>query len=204
MPAILPGINFLGALPGQTDDSFLGDTDFLRSVYEKGFMLRRINIRAALFPDGIGGLRANWTSVSARNSFRKFKETVRNEFDIMFLRRMLPDYTIIKGIFVETRNGSIRFGRQIGSYPILVGIGNSAEIGSFVDVAITSVSSRSVGGFTVPFPVNRVPYRDLISLPGIGKKRAAAIFRKRPVSRPDLRSIMEGDHPVLDHLDFSS
>lgn len=203
LPAILPGINFLGALPGQSKESHRGDLAFLRDTYEKGHMVRRINIRAALYPDGRGGLRSEWSSTSVRSSFRRFKEEVRNEIDVLFLRRMVPEYSILKGIYVETSLGGVHFGRQIGSYPLLVGIGNSVEIGSFIDAAVTSISSRSVGGFSVPFHINRVPYRDLTSLPGIGKKRAAAIFRRRPVSEEDLRGILEGQHPVMDHVDYT-
>ncbi|MGA1820970.1 MAG: radical SAM protein [Thermoplasmatota archaeon] len=203
MPKILPGINFLGALPGQTERSFAGDTAFLCDIYDRGLMVRRINIRAALYPDSGGRPRPKWENASIRRAFRKFKEEVRNDLDVLFLRRMLPEYSVLKGVFMEASLGNVHFGRQVGSYPILVGIGNSVDMGVFIDAAVTSVSSRSVGGFSVPFPVNRVPYRDLTSLPGVGKKRAAAIFRGRPVSHDDLRAILEDGHPVLHHIDYS-
>jgi radical SAM superfamily enzyme with C-terminal helix-hairpin-helix motif len=110
-------------------------------------------------------------------TFADFKTHVRERIDPLFLERMLPKGSIVKGVLVETREGNVRFGRQIGSYPILVGIRHSVDEGEFLEVAITEHSSRSVTGFKTPFDLRSYSYSDLTAIPGIGRKRAAKLFR---------------------------
>ncbi|MGA1820634.1 MAG: radical SAM protein, partial [Thermoplasmatota archaeon] len=51
LPRLLPGINFLGGLPGQVPESFQCDLELLKRVLDEGLMVRRTNIRGALYPD---------------------------------------------------------------------------------------------------------------------------------------------------------
>ena len=97
------------------------------------------------------------------------------------LERLVPDGTVICGVFMERTRGNTTFGRQAGGYPLLVGLPYPVDIGRRLDVAITSRGSRSVGGVQVPLPVNEASQAALSALPGIGKKRAASIFRARPI-----------------------
>jgi radical SAM superfamily enzyme with C-terminal helix-hairpin-helix motif len=201
MPLLLPGINFLGGLPGQTGESFKGDIRFLKDVLDRGLPLRRINIRAARFDDGKGGTFDMLGDLGLEMAFRAFKEKVRSDLDPAFLGRLLPDGSVLKGVLVEAQLGRVHFGRQIGSYPVLVGIEHSADVGTYLDIAVSEVSSRSVTGFRTPFHLRSAPYRDLQSVPGIGKKRAASIFRDPPTNRQELMSRIEGaPNWVFDHI----
>ena len=49
---LLPGINFLIGLPGETKKTFEKNKDFLKSVVDEGLLLRRINIRQVMIFDG--------------------------------------------------------------------------------------------------------------------------------------------------------
>lgn len=201
MPLLLPGINFLGGLPGQTRESFDGDIKFLKDILDKGLPLRRINIRAARFDDGKGGTLDIMADLGIEVSFRAFKEKVRSELDPVFLGRLLPDGSILKGVLVEAQLGRVHFGRQIGSYPVLVGIEHTAEVGTYQDIAVSKVSSRSITGFRTPFLLRSASYRDLQSVPGIGMKRAASLFRDPPKDRQELMSRLEGaPNWVFDHI----
>ncbi len=201
MPALLPGINFLGGLPGQTRESFEGDIGFLKEVLDRGLSLRRINIRAARFDDGRGGARDMLADLGLGSAFHAFREEVRADLDPAFLGMLLPVGTVLKGVLVEAHVGRVHFGRQIGSYPVLVGMEHSAVTGSFLDVAVTEVSSRSVTGFRTPFNLGSASFSDLRAVPGIGKKRAASIFRDPPKDRQELISRLEGAPKwVLDQI----
>ncbi|MFO8051796.1 MAG: radical SAM protein [Thermoplasmatota archaeon] len=189
MPRLLPGLNFLGGLPGQSEESFDMDIELLGRILDEGLMLRRINIRGALFPDRDGTLKAVHLKGALEKAFRRFKEKVRGDFDPAFLRRMLPVGSILRGVYLEARSGGTYFGRQIGSYPLLVGVPHTVVLGEHIDVCVTDHSSRSITGFGTPFDINKASFSDLQALPGIGKKRAAALFRKMPLKREDIEEI---------------
>ncbi len=54
-------------------------------------------------------------------SFRAFKEFVRTRFDRPMLERVFPIGTVFRDVIIEVP-GPVSFGRQMGSYPILIGI----------------------------------------------------------------------------------
>ena len=101
---------------------------------------------------------------------------------------------------MEMNDGNVTFGRQIGSYPLLVGIPYRVECGKAYDVIITDWGFRSITGLVYPFDINHESMGAISSLPGIGKKRSAAIVRNRPyVSYEDLERAID-DPTVIDGL----
>lgn len=202
MPALLPGLNFLGGLKGQTSESFRHDLELLERIDSEGLMLRRINIRSVMLHHTQGDRRGHAGDASFDREFRRFKREVRERFDTSFSQRMLPFGSTLRGVFVEASQGHYRFGRQIGSYPILVRLDHPWDLGVFTDVCVTSTSSRSVSGFRSPFPLNTAPFSHLSAIPGIGRKRAATLFRHRPVTGDELSGKMGLDPRIIDHLDI--
>jgi len=201
LPRLLPGINFLGGLPSQTVSSFDHDRAFLQEVIKRGLLLRRINIRTALFRRG-GGLRTVWKDGRVKRAYRRFRDHVREVVDREMLSGLLPDGSCLKGVFMEARSGNTTFGRQIGSYPILVGIPYGTDLDEFRDVIITDRGRRSVTGFITPFHVNRASLGELTALPGVGRKRAASIKRASPLDRELLRRIAPETDPYSGSLRF--
>jgi radical SAM superfamily enzyme with C-terminal helix-hairpin-helix motif len=203
MPHLLPGINFLGGLPGQRPESFDHDIKLLDSILKEDLLVRRINIRGALFPDEKGKLGSPFLKGKVHKAFIGFKEKVRREMDPVMLRNMIGDGTVLRGIHIEASSGHVSFGRQIGSYPILVGIEHKVNMNSFIDVVVTEFSSRSITGFETPFHINKMSFRDLQALPGIGKKRAASLFNKMPLKEDIIQDHFH-DHPwVIRHIELS-
>ncbi|HIJ17220.1 MAG TPA: hypothetical protein HA364_05550 [Thermoplasmata archaeon] len=88
-------------------------------------------------------------------------------------------------MYTELREGGRTFGRQTGSYPILVGLPYPFDIGKRIDVAVTIRGPRSVGGVVHPTDANTATLSMLGAIPGIGKKRAMAIVRRRPFRSAD-------------------
>ena len=98
---------------------------------------------------------------------------------------------------MEIHDGNTTFGRQIGSYPLLVGIPYKVDLNEFHDVFVTDWGFRSITGITYPFDINSMPMSSLAALPGIGKKRASKIVMERPLSGfDDLLRVVEDPHVV--------
>ncbi len=62
------------------------------------------------------------------------------------LKRLVPKDTILKNIYTEIYDGKTTFSRQIGTYPLIVGIKERLPLKKFVDVKITGHMLRSVTG----------------------------------------------------------
>lgn len=174
MPRLLPGVNFVAGLDGETKKTFDLNLAFLRRLLEEDLWIRRINIRQ------VRPVRREFEPTGLYREFRRFKETVRTSIDHEMLRRVIPEGTILRGVYLEIRDGHVTYGRQIGTYPILVGLPYDAPLDQFVDVRITAQGQRSVTAVEYPFDVNRASLAAISALPGIGAKRAARILRARP------------------------
>jgi radical SAM superfamily enzyme with C-terminal helix-hairpin-helix motif len=176
MPKLLPGINILCGLEGETKETHELNFKFLKRLLDSGLLLRRINIRQ------VASVRRVFRSKTKHSDFVRFKRKVREEIDFPMLRRLVPGDTVLTEVLVEKRDGNTSFGRQVGSYPLLIGIPYPVEPGTVRDVIITDHGYRSATGIEHPMNVNSASLLALTSIPGIGKKRAARIIRKRPIS----------------------
>ena len=194
MPKLLPGINIVCGLDGETADTYAMDLDILRKIRDEGLMIRRINIRQVL------PVRRPFDVKVDQRRFKKFKEEVREEIDRSMLERMVPYGTILKDVYLELNDGNTTFGRQIGSYPLLIGIPYRLDTEQFVDVFVTEWGFRSITGITYPFDINHMPMSSLEALPGVGKKRASKLVMKRPYkTMEELAEVIE-DRDVMDRL----
>jgi radical SAM superfamily enzyme with C-terminal helix-hairpin-helix motif len=194
MPKLLPGINLIAGLDGETPDTYVRNLEFLRSVLGEGLMLRRINIRQVMPVRRRFGVRID------PSSFRRHKQNVREEIDRRMLERVVPRGTVLRDVYTELADGNITFGRQIGSYPLLIGIPYPVRIGEFRDVTVTDWGFRSVTAVEYPFRINEASMTAISSLPGIGKKRSASIVRYRPYASADELGKVIDDAGVLDTL----
>jgi len=195
MPKILPGLNFLAGLKGETSESYSKNLDFLKELLKDDLLLRRINIRQVISSDGT-------FNVKHKNDFKKFKKRVREEIDRPLLKKMLPKGTVLKDVYMEKKEGKTTFGRQIGTYPLLVGIEYPLNLGEYYDIMITDYGYRSVTGIHHPFVLNKASFKQLKSVPGIGRKRAATIFRKQPKTKSKLKDIIDNERESEKILKF--
>ncbi len=176
LPRLLPGLNFVTGLTAETRKTFDLNLAFLKRLLEEDLWVRRINIRQ------VRPVRQEFEPTGLHAEFRRFKEAVRTRVDREMLRRVVPEGTVLRDVFLEMHGGHVTYGRQIGTYPVLVGLPYDLDAGRFVDVKITSQGERSVTGVEFPLDVNRASLRALEALPGVGSKRAARIVRRRPFS----------------------
>ena len=181
LPELLPGVNFVVGLIGETKETYTLNYEFLKDVLDKGLMLRRINIRQVLvFPFTRMWKVGNRIILRHKRYFHAFKKKVREYIDKPMLKRVVPRYTILRDLYTETYKGDYTLARQVGTYPILVYIPYRVPLYRFMDVMVIDHGYRSVTGIPSPLNINAVPRRALEKIPGLGKSSIAKILSKRP------------------------
>ena len=202
VPELLPGLNFVCGLAGETETTYALNEQFLERVLKAGLSVRRVNIRQVMPFPGTPAYTDNTIGKHERR-FRQFKEFVRNRIDLVMLQRVFPAGTVLHDVILE-ESGDLSFGRQMGSYPILVGIPLCLPVRTVTDAVVVDWGMRSVTALPVPVRVNELPPAALRWLPGVGKKKVAAVIAKRPFR--DLASYRKvaGSSSIDNHLVFDA
>ena len=181
LPKLLPGINLVHGLTGEREETFEHNKRFLQNVYDEGLMLRRINIRQVM---AFAGTEMNDTGADVardhKKQFKQYKREVREEIDQPMLRRVAPRGTVLPDVHLEYHEGGKTFGRQLGTYPLLVAIPGKRELGTTLDVALVDHGYRSVTGVPHPLDLNAASMDELTALPGVGQSTAGDIVVDRP------------------------
>lgn len=182
LPSLLPGLNFIMGLKGESRETWRINREFLENVESNGYLLRRINIRE------LQEIRCKAYRKYIKEA-KKFKWWVRNHYDKKMLKKVCPRGTVLRNLYVEYYHGKYTYSRQVGTYPLLTVIPYRVKKGDFFDVKIVAHGGRSVTGIEYPLNLNKASLNALKSIPGIGSKRASEIIRNRPYdSITDLRS----------------
>ena len=182
LPKVLPGLNFLLGLPGETEESYEINSLFLESLIQEHLLVRRINIRKVISFAGspLPEILKRFPLRIKPQKTKHWKEWVRNEIDPILFERFAPLGTVLQGIITEKRLGNCLFGRFLGSYPPLVGIMDECLTeGMKINVAVTDYGKRSLTGVPFPLSLESCSRINLLALPGIGKARAEQILRER-------------------------
>ena len=191
MPKLLPGLNFIAGLNGETSQTYDLNLKLLNELKEQDLMIRRVNIRQV---EGQG-----FQEIDDKD-FQSFKKTVREEFDGPLLQEMLPVGTKLTDVWWESHEGRTRlprhllpefrskevhgkagitFGRQIGAYPILVGMNYLAPLESQSDIIVTGHGARSITGVECGLAMNDITEKQLAAIPGISSKGAWNLVSRR-------------------------
>ena len=178
IPELLPGINFVCGLAGETEQTYALNEQFLVRVRDAGLSVRRVNIRQVMPFEGTPAYTNN-TLGRHEQRFRAFKEFVRTNIDLPMLKRVFPIGTVLRDVRIEV-TGDLSFGRQLGSYPILVGLPLHLQRNTITDAVVVDWGMRSITALPVPVEINTLPASALRWLPGVGKKKVAAVIAKRP------------------------
>jgi radical SAM superfamily enzyme with C-terminal helix-hairpin-helix motif len=207
LPQLLPGVNFVYGLPGETKRTFEINLEFMREVLDRGLMVRRINLRQVMvLPSTRMESVGDYLVKKHKHLFFEHKRRMRDEIDLPMIKRVVPRWTVMREVRTELVEGSTTWARQIGSYPILVGIPKQMPVGVFTDVVVLDHGPRSVSGLTVPVHINSLTMKELRAIPGIGSKRAASLIKKRPFTSPDdlLSSVDDPSliEPLLPLMEF--
>jgi radical SAM superfamily enzyme with C-terminal helix-hairpin-helix motif len=148
MPYLLPGINILFGLIGETKKTFEANYHWLKKILDHNLLIRRINIRQVVpFPGTYLYIEAgNKFLRKNRKHYWKWRNTIRQDIDYPMLKRLLPIGSVMKDVYTEIYDGKTTFGRQLGTYPLIVGIKGRHELNKFVNIKVTNHMLRSVTG----------------------------------------------------------
>ena len=191
LPKLLPGLNFIAGLNGERPETYDMNLNLLRELRSEGLLLRRINIRQV---EGEG------FQEIPQAEFKQFKSAVRESIDTPLLQELFPLGQILRDVHWETHDGRTRlpvhlteehtgtsihgragltFGRQIGAYPILIGVPYHIPLESSSNIMITGHGARSITGVEVGLDIDSVTEKQLEAIPGIGKKAAWNLISAR-------------------------
>lgn len=146
MPLFLPGINLLFGLKGESKTTHEENMFWLKRILDDNLLLRRINIRqVSLFP-------GTPLFEESKNRFLKknkryywgWRNGIREKIDYPMLRRLVPEGAVLKDIRTEIYDGKTTFARQLGTYPLIVGIKHRLPLNTFCNVKVTGHMLRSI------------------------------------------------------------
>jgi len=186
LPKLLPGINLLHGLQEERRATYDHNRAFLQRVYDAGLMLRRINIRQVMAFEGTD-MSDTGAAIAEEHKdlFKSYKQEVRERIDQPMLERVAPAGTVLPDVHLEYHEDGRTFGRQLGTYPLLVGFPEERPLGTTVDAVIVDHGYRSVTAVPYPLDINSASMTELEALPGIGKQRAGDLVVNRPYETPD-------------------
>lgn len=178
IPHLLPGLNFVLGLKGESPKTYELNARFLDDLLKRDLLIRRVNIRQVMPFEGTKAWEENTIGVYD-DLFRKFKAGIRKNFDHPMLMKVFPRGTLLKDVIIE-EEGNVSFGRQMGSYPILVGVPAKIGRSEHIDAVVTDWGQRSITALRSPVRINEIPLSALKQIPGLGKKTAVTVMAKRP------------------------
>jgi len=207
LPELLPGLNFVFGLIGETKDTFRLNFEFLKQILDDDLLVRRINLRQVISLPGTKMYSFGDKNVKKhRGEFQRFKRKVREQVERPLLKRLIPQGTTLRDVYTEIYDGKLTFGRQMGSYPLLIGVPGVFPLEKFLDVNIVDYGYRSATAVPNPLDINSAPRETIEAIPGIGKKRAARVLAHRPFkSKNDLiRSLDDPDigKKLFEYINF--
>jgi radical SAM superfamily enzyme with C-terminal helix-hairpin-helix motif len=181
LPKLLPGINLVHGLAGERPETYEHNKRFLHRVYDEDLLIRRVNIRQVMAFAGTEMAETGAdVAIKHKEQFKPYKQAVREEIDRPMLRRLCPPGTRLPDVHLEYHRNGRTFGRQLGTYPLLVAIPGERPLEETVDIAVTDHGFRSVSGVPYPLDINDASMAELAAIPGLGQKRAGRIVVDRP------------------------
>lgn len=190
LPYLLPGINLLYGLPGETKETYRLNWEFVQGLRHSGLQIRRLQIRQLLPIRG----QKETVRPEHRSLFIKQKKAIREDIDQPLLAEAVPAGTVLRDVWLEKVEPGLTLGRQIATYALLVGVPyelDEGDLDRFTDVLVTDHGPRSVTGVPVPFHVPSAPLKELQALPGIGKNRAGNIKVADPQDAQAFAEVVE-------------
>jgi len=145
-PHFLPGINILFGLNEESKKTHEENMFWLNKIKESNLLLRRINIREVVVFENTLMDKTCKTKYIKKNKkhYWSWRNQIRQEIDIPMLQKTFPKNTILKDLYTEIYDGNTTFARQVGSYPIAVGIKQRLPLKQKINVKIEDYMKRSL------------------------------------------------------------
>ncbi|MBU1112046.1 MAG: radical SAM protein, partial [Nanoarchaeota archaeon] len=140
LPKFLPGINLIFGLIGESKKTNEHNIYWLQKILDEGLLLRRINIReVVVFPGTMLAEEAGDRFLKKNRKFYwKWRNDIRQKIDFPMLKRIAPEGTVMRDLRTEIYDGNTTFCRQLGTYPLVVGVKGRLGLDKFVDIKVKS------------------------------------------------------------------
>ncbi len=151
MPKFLPGINILFGLKGENKETNQRNMAWLNKILAENLLVRRINIRQISIFEGTPLYRECGDKFLRKNKkyYWKWRNEIRQKIDFPVLQKLVPKESILKDARAEIYDGKTTFLRQIGTYPLIIGVKKRLELGNFYNTQVIDHMLRSVVGEVV-------------------------------------------------------
>ena len=142
----LPGINIIFGLCGESKQTQKENMEALQGVVDDGLLLRRINIRqVAVLPNTLLEKKCGDKYLKRNKRYYwKWRNEIRQKIDYPLLKRLVPVGTILKDVYTEMYDGKTTFCRQMGTYPLVIGIKGRLPLNQKISVKVTNHMLRSI------------------------------------------------------------
>jgi radical SAM superfamily enzyme with C-terminal helix-hairpin-helix motif len=148
LPHLLPGINLLYGMPGETRETFRINEEFLNKIMQEGLLVRRVNIRkVSILENTPLCLRSRQVFANLAKHeqlYRVHRVRVMRFFDKEMLKKVVPEGVLLPYLYVEKSGKRMSLARFPGSYPIAVKLNSSLPKFSIVSGIVRKHSSKSV------------------------------------------------------------
>jgi radical SAM superfamily enzyme with C-terminal helix-hairpin-helix motif len=195
LPHLLPGINLLYGLPGESKKTLEHNMAFLRQILDEGLIVRRINVRQVIGLERTDLHNSSGKGIK-RNQFFKHRQEIRDSIDIEMIRRVAPAGTILQSVFLEAIDGNHLLLRQLGTYPLLCHMPKVEGTQIPHEVFVVDHGPRSLSVLPYPFKPPKASIAQWKSIPGIGGKRAARLKAAETLqSSSDVSKVLDMEIP---------
>ncbi len=181
IPKLLPGINLIHGLRGESAETFRINHHYLEQIASSGLLVKRINIRKLQPYPGTSLFNERYKiSQGVTKRFEYFRDRIRDEIDNFMLKKIYPAGTIIKDTMMLDSRDGYSMGKQISSYSITVKVPGVFDIKSFKDVLVAGHRERSLSALPLPFTINSTSAKAFEMIPGISRDKSSHLILKRP------------------------
>jgi len=148
LPKFLPGINLIFGLIGENKKTHQHNIEWLQKIVNDNLLVRRINIReVVIFPGTLMAEMAGDKYIKKNKKYYwKWRNEIRQKVDFPMLQKVVPEGTVMTNLRTEIYDGKTTFCRQIGTYPLVVGVKGRLGLDKWVNVKIKSHMLRSLVG----------------------------------------------------------
>jgi len=148
MPKLLPGINIIFGLMDESKKTHEENMKALKKLIDENLLIRRINIRQVVPFEGTKLFEEAGIKFIKKNKkfYWKWRNEIRQEIDYNLLKKLVPEGSILKNVRMEIYDGKTTFGRQMGTYPLVVGIKGRLELGKSYNIRVKKHMLRSIVG----------------------------------------------------------
>ncbi len=142
----LPGINIIFGLCSESKQTHKENMIALNKVVDNNLLLRRINIRqVAVLPNTMLEKKCgNKFLKKNKKYYWKWRNDIRQNIDYPLLQKLVPVGTILTDVYTEMYDGKTTFCRQIGTYPLVIGIKGRLPLNEKISVKVVSHMLRSI------------------------------------------------------------